>query len=169
MSLRRTPLRALLLTLTLALAGGVEPSQAAGSPLVVYTARKYQLVDTLFAEYGKLRGIDVTFVTDDGAPLIQRLKAEGKNTPADLLVTVDAGDLWRATEAGLLAPLHSRTLEDAIPANLRDPKRYWFGLAVRARTIAYSTERVKPADLATSSLLVLRSGKKKYALLRFKA
>ena len=171
MSLRRTPLRALWLTLAIALAGGVGPAQAAGAPLVVYTARKYQLVDTLFAEYGKLRGIDVTFVTDDGAPLIQRLKAEGRNTPADLLVTVDAGDLWRATEAGLLAPLRSKTLEDAIPANLRDPNGYWFGLAVRARTIAYSTERVNPADLSTYAALAdarwkgklcLRSGKHAY-------
>jgi len=144
---------------------------AAGEPLVVYTARKYQLVEQLFQEYGKERGIDVTSVTDDGAPLIQRLTAEGANSPADVLITVDAGDLWRATRAGLLQPIRSPVLEAAIPAHLRDPEGHWFGLAVRARTIAYSTARVKPAGLSTYAALAdprwkgklcLRSGKAVY-------
>ncbi len=147
------------------------PAQAAGEPLVVYTARKYQLVETLFQEYGRERGIEVKFVTDDGAPLIQRLTAEGAASPADLFVTVDAGDLWRATQAGLLQPVRSPALEAAIPAHLRDPEGHWFGLAVRARTIAYSTARVKPAELSTYAALAdprwkgrlcLRSGKAVY-------
>ena len=120
------------------------PAQAAGEPLVVYSARKYQLVEQLFQEYGRERGIEVKSVTDDGAPLIQRLTAEGANSPADVFISVDAGDLWRATQAGLLQPVKSPTLEAAIPAHLRDPEGHWFGLAVRARTIAYSTARVKP-------------------------
>jgi len=164
--LRRLP--ALTILAALAISG---PAQAAGEPLVVYTARKYQLVDTLFQEYGKERGIDVKFVTDDGAPLIQRLSAEGAASPADLFITVDAGDLWRATQAGLLQPIRSPALEAAIPAHLRDPDGYWFGLAVRARTIAYSTARVKPAGLSTyadladlrwKGKLCLRSGKAVY-------
>jgi iron(III) transport system substrate-binding protein len=147
------------------------PAQAAGEPLVVYTARKYQLVDQLFQEYGKERGIEVKSVTDDGAPLIQRLTAEGANSPADLFISVDAGDLWRATRAGLLQPIKSPALEAAIPAHLRDPDGHWFGLAVRARTIAYSTARVKPAELSTYAALAdprwkgklcLRSGKAVY-------
>ena len=147
------------------------PAQAAGEPLVVYTARKYQLVETLFQEYGRERGIEVKFVTDDGAPLIQRLTAEGAASPADLFITVDAGDLWRATQAGLLQPVRSPALEAAIPAHLRDPEGHWFGLAVRARTIAYSTARVKPAELSTYAALAeprwkgrlcLRSGKAVY-------
>jgi iron(III) transport system substrate-binding protein len=72
-------------------------AQAAGEPLVVYSARKYQLVEQLFQEYGRERGIEVKSVTDDGAPLIQRLTAEGANSPADVFISVDAGDLWRAT------------------------------------------------------------------------
>ncbi len=164
--LRRLP--ALAAVAAIALSG---PAQAAGEPLVVYTARKYQLVDTLFQEYGKERGIEVKFVTDDGAPLIQRLTAEGAASPADLFITVDAGDLWRATQAGLLQPIRSPALEAAIPAHLRDPAGNWFGLAVRARTIAYSTERVKPAELSTyanladprwKGKLCLRSGKAVY-------
>ena len=149
----------------------IGPAQAAGEPLVVYSARKYQLVEQLFQEYGRERGIEVKSVTDDGAPLIQRLTAEGVNSPADVFISVDAGDLWRATQAGLLQPVKSPTLEAAIPAHLRDPEGHWFGLAVRARTIAYSTTRVKPADLSTYAALgdarwkgklCLRSGKAVY-------
>ncbi len=147
------------------------PAQAAGEPLVVYSARKYQLVEQLFQEYGRERGIEVKSVTDDGAPLIQRLTAEGANSPADVFISVDAGDLWRATQAGLLQPVKSAALEAAIPAHLRDPEGHWFGLAVRARTIAYSTARVKPSDLSTYAALgdarwkgklCLRSGKAVY-------
>lgn len=149
----------------------VRPAQAAEPSLVAYSARKYQLVEQLFVEYGKRRGIEVQFVTDDGAPLVQRLRAEGRNSPADVLMTVDAGDLWRATEARLLAPVRSKALEAAIPAHLRDPEGRWFGLAVRARTIAYSTERVRPQELSTYAALgdaawkgrlCLRSGKHVY-------
>jgi iron(III) transport system substrate-binding protein len=171
MSFRIGPARrlaALLLVAGTALSG---PAQAAGEPLVVYTARKYQLVDQLFQEYGRERGIDVKSVTDDGAPLIQRLTAEGSNSPADLFISVDAGDLWRATQAGLLQPVRSPMLEAAIPKHLRDPEGHWFGLAVRARTIAYSTARVKPTELSTYAALAdprwkgklcLRSGKAVY-------
>lgn len=149
----------------------IGPSLAAGEPLVVYSARKYQLVEQLFLEYGRERGIEVKSVTDDGAPLIQRLIAEGRNSPADVFISVDAGDLWRATQAGLLSPVNSPALEAAIPAHLRDPDGHWFGLAVRARTIAYSTERVKPSELSTYAALgnprwkgklCLRSGKHVY-------
>lgn len=150
---------------------GAGPALAAGEPLVVYSARKYQLVEQLFQEYGRERGIEVKSVTDDGAPLIQRLTAEGANSPADVFISVDAGDLWRATEAGLLSPVKSPMLESAIPAHLRDPAGHWFGLAVRARTLAYSTERVKASELSTYAALgdarwkgklCLRSGKAVY-------
>lgn len=153
MSFRIVPLRLLVALATLAGIVLSVPAQAAGEPLVVYTARKYQLVDQLFQEYGKERGIEVKSVTDDGAPLIQRLTAEGANSPADVFISVDAGDLWRATQAGLLQPVKSQALEAAIPAHLRDPEGHWFGLAVRARTIAYSTARVKPAELSTYAAL----------------
>jgi iron(III) transport system substrate-binding protein len=163
--------RRLLAVFLLVIGGAAWPAWAAGEPLVVYTARKYQLVEQLFQEYGRERGIELKSVTDDGAPLIQRLKAEGANSPADVFISVDAGDLWRATEAGLLSPVESEMLEGAIPAHLRDPEGHWFGLAVRARTIAYSTERVKPSELSTYAALgdpkwkgrlCLRTGKAVY-------
>ncbi len=171
MRMRTVLARWLAPALLLPFLGVALPAQAAGEPLVVYSARKYQLVEQLFLEYGRERGIDVKSVTDDGAPLVQRLIAEGANSPADIFISVDAGDLWRATQAGLLAPVKSAALEAAIPAHLRDPEGRWFGLAVRARTIAYSTERVKPAELSTYAALgdarwkgrlCLRSGKHVY-------
>jgi iron(III) transport system substrate-binding protein len=122
----------------------------ASSPeVVVYTARKYQLVEDLFAEYTQTTGTPVRAVTDDAGPLIQRLRTEGANTPADLFITVDAGDLWFAADQGLLAPLDNATLTANIPANLRDPANRWFGLAVRARTIAYSTTAYTPERFAS--------------------
>lgn len=144
---------------------------AASEPLVVYSARKYQLVEELFSEYGRQRGIEVKFITDDGAPLVQRLRAEGRNSPADILMTVDAGDLWRAQSAGLLQPVRSEVLSRNIPAHLRDPAGHWFGLSIRARTIAYASQRVQPAALSSYAALgepqwrgrlCLRSGKHVY-------
>ena len=143
--------------------------------VVVYTARKYQLVEDLFAQYSKMTGTQVRAVTDDAGPLIQRLRTEGADTPADLLITVDAGDLWFAADQGLLAPLESATLMATIPANLRDPGNRWFGLAARARIIAHSTTAYAPerfaaevkgyADLAAPAWkgkLCLRSSKHVY-------
>ena len=89
----------------------------------------------------------IRFVTDDAGPLIERLAAEGANSPADILLTVDAGELWHAADRGLLQPVDSPVLSKHIPAPLRDPENRWFGLSVRARTIVYSTERVKPEEL----------------------
>lgn len=146
-------------------------ADAEGKDLVVYSARKYQLVEELFRDYGKLRGIEVKFITDDGAPLVARLRAEGRNSPADVLMTVDAGDLWRAQSAGLLRAVPSKTLEENIPAHLRDPQGHWYGLSIRARTIAYASERVQPGELSSYAALgdpkwkgrlCLRSGKHVY-------
>ena len=126
-----------------------DPVAPTGGEVVVYTARKYQLVEDLFAEYSKATGTEVRAVTDDAGPLMQRLRTEGADTPADLLITVDAGDLWFAADQGLLAPLESATLTANIPANLRDPGNRWFGLAARARTIAYSTAVYTPERFAS--------------------
>jgi len=115
--------------------------------LVVYSARNEQLIKPLFDQYTAETGTKIAFVTDSAGPLLQRLQAEGKNTPADILLTVDAGNLWQAADSGLLQSVNSTTLEQAIPKYLRDPENRWFGLSVRARTLVYSTERVKPAEL----------------------
>jgi iron(III) transport system substrate-binding protein len=117
------------------------------SELVVYSARNEQLIKPMFDRYTAETGQAIRFVTDDAGPLIERLAAEGKNSPADLLITVDAGDLWHAAQRGLLRPIESEILKANIPEHLRDPASRWFGLSVRARTIVHSTERVKPEEL----------------------
>jgi len=143
----------------------------AADELVVYSARNEQLIKPLFDAYTAETGTQIKFITDKEGPLLERLKAEGKNTPADLLLTVDAGNLWLAAKQGVLAPVNSKTLRTNIPAHLRDPDNRWFGLSVRARTIVYSTERVKPEELSTyealgdakwKDRLCLRTSKKVY-------
>jgi iron(III) transport system substrate-binding protein len=139
--------------------------------VVVYSARIEQLIKPMFDAFTKESGITVKFVTDKEGPLLARLKAEGKNTPADMLITVDAGNLWEAAREGLLQPVESKILESNIPAYLRDPENQWFGLSVRARTIIYNTQRVKPGELSTYEALAdpkwkgrlcLRTSKKVY-------
>jgi iron(III) transport system substrate-binding protein len=136
----------------------------AATELVVYSARNEQLVRPLFDTYSAETGTRIRFITDKAGPLMQRIKAEGANTPADLLITVDAGNLWRAAEEGILQPVTSRLLSNNIPEHLRDPGNQWFGLSVRARTIVYSTERVKSSDLSTYEELADSKWKKRLCL-----
>ncbi len=121
--------------------------------IVVYSARNEQLIKPLFDAYTKETGVGIKFITDKEGPLMQRLKAEGKNTPADMLLTVDAGNLWQAANEALLQPIQSKTLETNVPPHLRDPQNRWFGLSVRARTIVYNTNKVKPSELSTYEAL----------------
>lgn len=131
------------------------PSEAASADapaaaeLVVYTSRNEQLVKPLFDRYTKVTGVRITWLTDKAPPLMERLKAEGSRTRADVLITVDAGNLWQAAQMGLLAPLDSPALKANIPDNLRDPGDRWVGLSVRARTLVYGTKQVSPAELST--------------------
>ncbi|PLX92475.1 MAG: Fe(3+) ABC transporter substrate-binding protein [Desulfuromonas sp.] len=164
-NLRKTVLLVILIFLTVPL------GQALAAELVVYSARKEHLIKPLFEAYKKETGTEITFVTDKAGPLLQRLKAEGKNTRADLLITVDAGNLWHAANEGLLLPVTSATLGNNVPEHLRDPQSRWFGLSLRARTIVYSTERVNPQELSTyeslgdahwNNRLLLRTSKKVY-------
>lgn len=145
--------------------------QSRAAELVVYSERIEGLIKPLFDAYTRETGVEINFITDQAGPLIERLKAEGAGTPADLLLTVDAGSLWQAAQAGVLAPVESDVLDANIPAHLRDPDHRWFGLSVRARTIVYSTERVSPAELTTyedlaspkwRGRLCLRTSKKVY-------
>ena len=146
-------------------------SAANAEQVVVYSARIEQLIKPMFDAFTKDTGIGVKFVTDKEGALLARLKAEGKNTPADMLITSDAGNLWEAAREGLLRPVESGVLENNIPAYLRDPQNQWFGLSVRARTIIYNTQKVKPSDLSTYEALAepkwkgrlcLRTSKKVY-------
>lgn len=139
--------------------------------IVVYSARNEQLVKPIFDAYTKETGVEIKFITDKEGPLMQRLKAEGAGTPADILLTVDAGNLWQAQQMQLLKPVKSSVLEANIPAHLRDAENYWFGFSVRARTLVYNTQRIKPDQLSTyedladvkwNKRLCLRTSKKVY-------
>ncbi|NQD93233.1 extracellular solute-binding protein [Pseudomonas sp. CrR25] len=154
------------LTLT-ALAGAVQ----AADEVVVYSARIDELIKPVFDAYTAKTGVPVKFITDKEAPLLARLKAEGENTPADMLITVDAGNLWQAEQEGVLKPLQSAVIAANIPAQYRSSTGSWTGLSLRARTIVYSTERVQPNELSTYEALAdknwegrlcLRTSKKVY-------
>ncbi|MDD5028380.1 MAG: extracellular solute-binding protein [Rhodoferax sp.] len=140
-------------------------------PVVVYSARNEQLIKPLFDLYTQQTGVPVQFITGSEGPLLARLRAEGKSTPADVLLTVDAGNLWQAANEGLLRPVQSPALQANVPAHLRDPDGAWFGLSVRARVIVYNTAHVKPQQLSTYEALAqpqwhgrlcLRTSKKVY-------
>lgn len=139
--------------------------------VVVYSARNEHLIKPLFDRYTQETGVQIRYITDKEGPLLQRLAAEGARTPADMLITVDAGNLWHAAQSGVLAEISSPVLEANVPVNLRDPKGRWFGLSERARTIVYSTERVQPGELSSyedladpkwQGRLCLRTSKKVY-------
>ncbi|MDQ3511134.1 MAG: extracellular solute-binding protein, partial [Pseudomonadota bacterium] len=115
--------------------------------LVVYTSRNEQLVKPLFDRYTAETGVKITYLTDKAPPLMERLRAEGSRSPADVFITVDAGNLWQATNLDLLQPVDSAVLQANIPENLRDPENRWFGLSVRARTMVHN-----PAVTPVSSL-----------------
>lgn len=160
--------KGLLISLVLSALSGV--AQAADE-VVVYSSRIDELIKPVFDAFTAKSGVKVRFITDKEAPLMARIKAEGANTPADLLLTVDAGNLWQAEQMGLLQPFDSPVLEANIPAQYRSSTGSWTGLSLRARTIAYSTERVKPealssyealADNRWEGRLCLRTAKKVY-------
>jgi iron(III) transport system substrate-binding protein len=125
---------------------------AGASEVVVYTARHYGQEPAIEA-FTKKTGIQVKLLAGSTGELFERLKAEGDKTPADVLLTVDAGNLWNAARAGLLSKIDSPELASNVPASLRDPENRWFGLTVRARTIMYNTSKVKPAELSTYEAL----------------
>ena len=146
-------------------------NSAHAEQVVVYSARIEQLIKPMFDAFTKDTGIQVKYTTDQEGALLARLKAEGKNTPADILITTDAGNLWEAARADLLRPVNSETLEKNISPHLRDPQNRWFGLSVRARTLVYNIRNVNVADLSTyedlaspkwKARLCLRTSKKVY-------
>lgn len=119
----------------------------------LYTSRHYDTDDALYESFTEETGIEVNIIEGDAEELIERIKSEGENSPADVLITVDVGNLWRAQEAGILQAVESEELEEAIPANLRESEGHWFGLTKRARVIIYNKDNVKPEELSTYEAL----------------
>jgi iron(III) transport system substrate-binding protein len=115
----------------------------------IYNARHYGTDQQLWDAFTKETGIAVNVVEANHDELIQRLEAEGANSPADIFITVDAGRLALAAEKNLFESVKSPVLEADVPAHLRHPDGLWYGLAMRARVLVYDKERVNPTDLST--------------------
>lgn len=115
----------------------------------LYSARKEELIKPLLDRFTEETGIEVNLVTGKADALLKRLQVEANNTPADLLITTDAGRLHRAKAAGLTQPFNSKMLTQAIPASFRDAEGHWYGLSLRARPIMYVKGKVDPSELST--------------------
>ena len=115
--------------------------------LNLYSSRHYQTDEALYRNFTKATGIKVNRIEAGEDALIERVRNEGARSPADVLVTVDAGRLWRAEQLGFFQPVKSAVLEARIPASFREPAGQWFGFSLRARLIAYNKAKVKAAEL----------------------
>lgn len=115
----------------------------------LYSSRHYNTDDELYETFTELTGIRVNLLEGNANELLERIKNEGANSPADVFMTVDAGMLWRAEQAGVFMPISSTVLTQNIPENLRHPDGSWFGFSKRARVIMYNKDTVDPADLST--------------------
>ncbi len=143
------PLRLLgCLGLSLSLLTAPALSQAA-EEVNLYSARIEALIKPMLDRFTEETGIEVNLVTGNADELLSRLQNEGRNSPADLLLTTDAGRLHRAKQANLVQAVESDVLNQRIPAAYRDPDGYWFGLSLRARPIMYVKGEVDPAELST--------------------
>jgi iron(III) transport system substrate-binding protein len=122
--------------------------QAADENVVnIYSYRQEILVRPLLDRFTEMTGIEVRLVSGKADVLLQRLKSEGRNSPADILLTADAGRLHRAQEAGVLQPVRSELLDTLVPVQYREPDGYWYGLSLRARPIIIANDRVDPGEL----------------------
>lgn len=141
----------LLAALTLAAIAAVTAlaANADAAELNIYSARHYDTDLSLYDRFTEETGIKVNLIEGDSDELIARIEREGRNSPADLLITVDAGRLWRAEEKGLFQPASSSILEDRIPAHLRHPDGLWYGISKRARIIIYNKAAGVPEKLDT--------------------
>jgi len=115
----------------------------------IYSSRHYNTDDQLYDGFTETTGISINLIEGKDDELIERIKSEGANSPADILITVDAGRLWRAAQADIFAPVESQVLEEKIPENLQDPENLWFGYSKRARVIVYNKDKVDPSQLST--------------------
>lgn len=132
-------------------AGSPDETAGASSDEVVnvYSARHYNTDEQLYNGFKEKTGIQVNLIEGSTSELIERIKIEGDRSPADVLITVDAGRLWQAEQEDILQSVESSVLEEAIPSDLRHPEGKWFGLSQRARILVYNEEAVNPSELST--------------------
>ncbi len=129
------------------------PPARAEEELNIYSARHYDSDTLLFDGFRKATGIPINVINGEGPELLARLKAEGVNSPGDVFLTMDAGNLWVAEQQGIFQSVQSKILESRIPAHLRDPKNMWFGFSTRARLIFVNPHRIDPKLVQTYAQL----------------
>ncbi|MDB2375518.1 Fe(3+) ABC transporter substrate-binding protein [Gammaproteobacteria bacterium] len=122
---------------------------SSGAEVNVYSARGEDLIKPALDTFTEQTGIKVNLITESADALIRRIELEGTNSPADVLLTVDAGRLFRAKEAGILASLKSPILTQRIPSAYRDPDNQWFGLSLRSRVIMFDKSRVSAEEISS--------------------
>lgn len=126
---------------------------AAEEEVNVYSARKTQLIKPLLDEFSKETGITVNLITSGADALLKKLESEGRRSPADILITTDAGRLHRAKEVDVLQHAISDSAKQKVPTHLQDTDGYWISLTTRARVIVYDKEKVDPSELSTYEAL----------------
>lgn len=129
------------------LLAGLFSTPAVAQDLNLYSSRHYQTDEALYSGFTKATGIKLNRIEAGEDPLIQRIRNEGASSPADVLITVDAGRLWRAEQMGLFQPIESKVLAERLPAHMRAANNQWFGFSARARVIIYNKSAINPAEI----------------------
>lgn len=158
------PVISTLLATVIVVVSAIPATASADTEVNLYSARKEELIKPLLDRFTERTAIRVNLVTGDADALLKRLQNEGVNSPADVLITTDAGRLYRARELGVTQPVKSRSLDLAVPASYRDPDGHWYGLSVRARPILYVTGEVDTAELSTYEALAEPKWKKRICI-----
>lgn len=150
--------------LTVAIAAVIALPAYADGEVNVYSARKVNLIAPVLEKFSNKTGISVNLVTGGADALVKRLETEGRNSPADILITTDAGRLHRAQSLGLLQPIESKKINKAVPEHLREPNNHWIGLSMRARPIFYVKGKVDPSELSSYEALTDPKWKKRICI-----
>ena len=140
-------MKAKSLILATAVLAGMAAAPALAQQVNLYTARHYQTDEKLYTDFTKATGIKLNRKDANENEIIEMIRQEGANSPADLMITVDMGRIWKAEQAGILQPVKSAVLDKAVPAYLRDKDGMWFGFSARARVLVINKEKVKPGEL----------------------
>ncbi|MDQ0313568.1 extracellular solute-binding protein [Amorphus orientalis] len=133
----------LRLTVAAAIVASIPAAAAAQGEVNIYSSRHYDNDEQLYSGFEEATGIKVNRIEDSADVLIERMKSEGRNSPADVFIATDAGRLWRAEEAGLLQPAHSELIAERVPEHFRHPDGLWTGYSKRARIIFYDKDGVE--------------------------
>ncbi|MFW3615713.1 Fe(3+) ABC transporter substrate-binding protein [Billgrantia antri] len=141
--------RRLVAPLVAALAGSALASTAAAEEINLYSARHYDSDEKLYQAFTEETGIEVNLLEGDSDQLIERIQREGVASPADVMITVDAGRLWRAEQDGVFQSVESDVLAERLPESMRHPEGKWFGFSQRVRAIYYNPENVDPSEITS--------------------